>query len=168
MRKGASMKKVNPEHVERVIEMANKSPFLNHMGIRMEEMRDGYARSVMPVGNLLNAFGGIHGGAYAALLDNVTYWALYCSVEEGMGYTTIDLTVSDLRSTKAGTVVCEGRVIKHGRTISLTEAEVRDESGRLLAHATSKLFASPTIQPISAAVEVTGSDPLPPKFIEVD
>ncbi len=162
------MKKLNPQHVERVIEMANKSPFLSHMGIRMEEMREGYCRSRMPVSNLLNAFGGIHGGAYAALLDNVTYWALYCSMDEDMGYTTIDLTVSDLRSTKAGEVVCEGRVIKHGRTISLTEAEVRDGDGRLLAHATSKLFSSPTVQPISAAVVATNSDPLPPKFVDVE
>ena len=160
------MRKLNPEHIARVIEMANGSPFLLHMGIHLEEMREGYCRSTMRVDNLLNAFGGIHGGAYASLLDNGTYWCLYCDMDEDIGFTTVDLSVSDLRSINRGMVVCEGRVIKHGRTISLTEAEVRDESGRLLAHATSKLYSSPSIQPISAAVKMAGMGSIPPKFLD--
>ena len=166
MRTGEKMRELNPAHLERVIELINGSQFIAHMGIRMEELGRGYCRSTMTVDGLLNAFGGIHGGAYAALLDNATYWSLYCDMEEDMGYTTIDLSVSDLRSVSAGVVTCEARAVKHGRTISLAEAEVRDESGRILAHATSKFFASPTIQPISAAVAHAGVDPLPPKFLE--
>ena len=72
---------------------------------------------------------------------------------EDVGYTTIDLTVNDMHSAKSGIIYAEGEVIKHGRTISLTEGRITDEKGTIIAYGTSKLFASPTIQPMSLAAE---------------
>ena len=111
-------------------------------------------------------FGGINGGVNAGLLDSVTYWCLLCCMPEDVGYTTIDLTVNDMHSAQSGIIYAEGEVIKHGRTISLTEGRITDEKGTLIAYGTSKLFASPTIQPMSLAAEYLGIGTMPPKFID--
>src|SRR3954452_3106580 len=47
-------------------------PLAAHLGIELEEVRPGYARARMTVGDhLLNAVGTAHGGATMALLDVV-------------------------------------------------------------------------------------------------
>ena len=94
-----------------------------------------------------NMFGGINGGVNAGLLDSVTYWCLLCCMPEDVGYTTIDLTVNDMHSAQSGIMYT-------------------DEKGTLIAYGTSKLFASPTIQPMSLAAEYLGIGTMPPKFID--
>lgn len=162
-----SSRRLNPEHIERVKLLADASPFLNLLGVKLVELDKDYCRTeVVVTRDLLNAFGGIHGGAYAAMLDNVSYWCLYCGMDEDAGFTTIDLNVADLRSVDEGLVVTEGRAIKYGSTICLSEASSKDERGRILAHATSKFLVSSKLQPISAAVRMAKAEPLPPKFLD--
>jgi hypothetical protein len=58
-------------------------------------------------------------------------------------------------------------VIKAGRQIALCEVEVKDETGRLMAHGTSKMMCSPTLQPASAVVEYLRPGlELPTKFLD--
>lgn len=161
------MPPVNPEHIEKVIELANQSPYFQLLSMRLEELRAGYCKTVVDLERKhLNAFGGIHGGAYASMVDTAAYWALYCDLPENAGFITLDLTVNNLRAIDHGTVTVEGSVVKRGRSICLCQAEAYDENGKLLAHCLSKQFLSPTLQPISAAVRELGSEPLPPKFLE--
>lgn len=161
------MSRINPEHVSKVLALVNQSPYLQLLNMEVQEISAGHSLVVVTLERKhLNAFGGIHGGAYASMVDTAAWWALYCDVEEDTGFTTLDLTVDNVRAADRGTITIEGRVIKRGRSICLTEAEARDEQGRLLVHCLSKQFLSPTLQPISAAVRELGSDPLPPKFLD--
>lgn len=57
------MKELNPTYLGRVMDLINKSQFIVHMGIRMEELGRGCCRSSMTLDGLLNALGGIHGGS---------------------------------------------------------------------------------------------------------
>lgn len=160
------MKTLNQAHIDAVIELANRSPYFQLLGMRLVEMREGYCKAEVDIEKkLLNAFGGIHGGAYASLVDTAAYWALYPELDEDAGFITLDLNVSNLRAVNAGRITVEGGVLKRGRNIALCEASAYDEAGRLLVHCTSKQFLSPTLQPISAAVRELASEPLPPKFI---
>lgn len=161
------MPQVNPKHVEQVLELINRSPYFLLLDMELREIRESYSKVVVNLERKhLNAFGGIHGGAYASLLDTAAYWALYCDLPEDAGFTTLDLTVDNLRAVDHGTVTVEGGVIKRGSSICLCEAEARNEDGKLLAHCLSKQFLSPTLQPISAAIRELGGTPLPPKFLE--
>lgn len=161
------MATLNPAYVEAAKDLITKSPFLRLMGVEVIELREGYYRARCELDRkLTNAFGGINGGVNAALLDSATYWCLLCSMPENIGYTTIDLSVNDLHAARSGFIYSEGEVIKRGRTISLTEGRVLDEDGRLVAYGTSKLFAAPTIQPLSEAYGYLGVDPLPKKFLD--
>lgn len=161
------MPRLNPEHTAKVLELINQSPYFQLLSMDLRDIREGYSKVVVDLERKhLNAFGGIHGGAYASIADTAAYWALYCSLPENAGFITLDLTVDNLRATNSGAVVAEGRVIKQGRSVCLCEAEARDEDGKLLVHCLSKQFLSPTLQPISAAVRELGYEPLPPKFLD--
>lgn len=61
------------------------------------------------------------------------------TLEPGVGYTSIDITVNYLRSVTlaTGTLVVTGRVTKPGRRVALATAEVTDGAGRLVVTATS-------------------------------
>ena len=159
--------KLNPEYVKLASKMIDESPYLKLLGTTTELLDAGHYRCRMELDRKhTNMFGGINGGVNAGLLDSVTYWCLLCCMSEDVGYTTIDLTVNDMHSAKSGIIYAEGEVIKHGRTISLTEGRITDERGTLIAYGTSKLFASPTIQPMSLAAEYLGIGAMPPKFID--
>ncbi len=161
------MSRINPQHVERFIEMVNKTPYLNVLGVELVEVEPGRSlvtANVTPT--LVNMFGGIHGGMVATLIDCASYCSMYCSVPEGMGFVSIDLTVSDLRSAREGKLFAEGRLIKAGRSLCTAEAFIRDEKGRLVGHGTSKCMVGPELQPMSVAVKNLGYPPMPPKFLD--
>lgn len=102
------------------------------------ELGPGYSKVMMELDKKhLNPFGGIHGGAYASVIDTAAYWAAYCDMEEDAGYTSMDLCVNNLAMLKGGCILAEGRRIKSGRNIYLCEAEVKDGNGKLIAHGTS-------------------------------
>ncbi|WP_164471010.1 PaaI family thioesterase [Gordonibacter sp. Marseille-P4307] len=161
-------KELNPAWVSEVLELINESPYLQALGIEVNELGEGYARGGLTVERThLNAFGGMHGGMFASLIDNITYWAMYALLPEGMGATTLDVHGDYLRSCTAGDRVSyEGRVVKMGGTVILCECDVFDGEGRILAHGTSKILASKTIQPAEAMyANLRPGYVLPPKFL---
>jgi acyl-coenzyme A thioesterase PaaI-like protein len=82
-----------------------------------------------------------------------------------LGLTTIDLKVDNLATVKEGKLVVEGKQIKVGRSICLSEATVKDIHGKLLAYGTSKQLILEGIQSFSQAASVMGYQSLPPKFL---
>jgi uncharacterized protein (TIGR00369 family) len=86
-----------------------------------------------------NPLGGMHGGMIATLLDTAAACSVHSTLEVGQGYTSLDLTTKFLRpvTVESGLLTCTGKVISRGRRTALAEAQLTDESGRVLAHATS-------------------------------
>lgn len=86
-----------------------------------------------------NPLGTVHGGVLATLLDTATGCAVHSTLPAGVGYTSIDLTTKYLRpvTVDSGELTCVGTVISRGRRTALAQAELTDERGRLVAHATS-------------------------------
>ena len=157
----------NPAHLDAVRDLCHRSSYLQLLSIQMTALELGRCQLKMPVQDKhMNPFGGLCGGAFASMLDVASYWCMYPQIDEDMGATTLDLQMNFLRGITGGSLTCEARVKKPGRNVFLCEAEIFDDAGRLAATATSKMFLSPTIQPISAAV--ASVDPglvLPPKFL---
>lgn len=162
------MPRLNPEHMNIVKDMVNKGHYIGLLGFHVTKLEAGLARAEMNVEpKHMNPFMNIHGGVYASLMDHMTFWCAYGAMPEDMGYTTIDLHVDDLRSCNSGLLTIEARMIKQGSTLCLCEAEIRDEAGHLMAHGTSKLFCSPTLQNVQAMIDdVAPGTVLPPKFID--
>jgi uncharacterized protein (TIGR00369 family) len=86
-----------------------------------------------------NPIGSVHGGVYATLLDSACGCAVQTRLPEGVGYTSVDLSVKFLGSARldSGTLRCIGTVTHLGRRTALAEARIEDATGRLLATATS-------------------------------
>jgi uncharacterized protein (TIGR00369 family) len=92
-----------------------------------------------------NPIGSVHGGIYATMLDSAAGCAVQSTLPQGMGYTSLDLTVKFLRPITAdtGKVRAVGSVLSSGRRTALAEAQLLDSADRLLAHATSSCMLFP-------------------------
>ncbi len=94
-----------------------------------------------------NPLGSVHGGVIATLLDTAAGCAVHTTLPAGVGYTSLDLTTKFLRPVTVGSgrLRCEGTVLSRGRRTALAQAQLIDERGALVAHATSSclLFDMP-------------------------
>ena len=160
------MPELNPEHLRAVINAINDCPFFKHMSMEVTEIGIGYSVVKAEIRkNHMNPLGGLHGGVYAALIDTAAYWCAYCELPEENGLVSIDLKVDFLAPVIDGKVVIKGRRIKSGKTICLSEANMFNANGRILAHGTSKLMVTRNQQSIHDVVDYVGTDKLPKKFL---
>jgi acyl-coenzyme A thioesterase PaaI-like protein len=78
---------LNPENIQAVIKEINKGPFFKDLSMTVKELGIGSSTVLMNVSKKhLNPFGGIHGGVYAFVIDTAAYWAVYCELDERVGY----------------------------------------------------------------------------------
>jgi uncharacterized protein (TIGR00369 family) len=86
-----------------------------------------------------NPIGVVHGGLVCTLADTVAGCAVHSTLEAGVGYTSVDITVSYLRpvTVDSGVLRATGRVTKRGRRVAFAAAEIEDGAGRPVATATS-------------------------------
>jgi len=158
-------RRVNTQHLEKVMQLTNNCPYYSLLGLKICELGNGYSRVEMEVQEkLMNPFGSVHGGAYASLIDAAAYWAAYCDQDADAGYTSLDLSVTNLSMTRSGKLIAEGKAIKEGRSMCLCEVTVRDDAGKLVAHGTSKLLILKGRQSISDAMRAAHCPELPDKF----
>ena len=112
--------------------------FWRHLGIAVEDAREGWVRLRLPVRDeLRNAAGApVHGGVYSTLVDaavGAALGTLHAASEGGVGQTTLDLNVSFLAAAADGDLFAEGRIIRKGRLIAFGETTITDAAGRLVA-----------------------------------
>ncbi|WP_431949005.1 PaaI family thioesterase [Actinacidiphila sp. bgisy167] len=121
-------------------------PIASTLGFTLEEVGEGRAVFAMEPGEEhYNPIGSVHGGVYATLLDSAAGCAVQSVLPEGMGYTSLDLSLKFLRpiTVDTGKVRAVGTVLNHGRRTALAQAELFDAADRLLAHATSSCMIFP-------------------------
>lgn len=114
-------------------------PICATIGFRFTSVDDGVAvMELSPGEHQYNTIGSVHGGVLVTLLDSVAGSAVHSTLPAGVGYTTVGITTSFLRTVRAdtGLLRAEGRVIKAGRRVALAEATLTDAAGSLYAHAT--------------------------------
>lgn len=107
------------------------SPFVQMVGAKMEEWREGYVRlSLVLEEKHTNPHGVSHGGVLTTLMDEAL-GAVIASVRglEAMRaapHATVEMNVSFLAGPRAGDeIVIEGRALKVGRSVAFGEAEAR-------------------------------------------
>jgi uncharacterized protein (TIGR00369 family) len=126
------------ELLARVRERAQQNLFWRHLGIEVDDAKEGWVRLRVPVRDeIRNAQNApVHGGVYAALVDTGVGGALSTLHEHGAGgtgQTTLDLNVSFVAGTVDGPIFAEGRILKRGRTIAFGETTITSADGKLLA-----------------------------------
>ncbi len=87
--------------------------------------------------NHVNPMGGTHGGFAATVLDSVTGCAIHTMLEANIPFATIELNIKMFRPVPLDTtLLAEGRLINLSRSLGVSEGTLKDESGKLYAHAT--------------------------------
>lgn len=85
----------------------------------------------------LNPMGGVHGGFAATALDTATGCAVHTVLEAGVSYGTVDLNVKMMRPIPQDkTLIAEGSVINVSKSLGVSEGVIKDEEGKIYAHAT--------------------------------
>jgi len=110
-------------------------PFIDHLGVERVHSHDGRALLAMDVKPAFrNSWNAAHGGVIMTLLDSAMSLAarLHLKGESG-GILTIEMNAKFIKPGIGERLVAEGKVIGGGRTTLFCEAEVRDETGTLIA-----------------------------------
>ena len=156
------MKRPNPEYIRVLQPIINESPFFKLLSLNIVDIGIGFAIFEMTGQEKhLQPFAGVHGGNIAAMIDSATFWAAYFDVEpEDSGLTSVDLKLNFLSPVIAGNkMIANGKLVKIGRTVAYSTAEVTDAQGKIIAHGASTLMVLPN-KGLSQFYS------FPPKFIE--
>ena len=81
--------------------------------------------------------GTLHGGILCDLADAAMGCANLSQLEEGETFATVELKINFLKPVWTGRLSAVGEMLKAGRTLSLLDCRITDESGSLVAYATS-------------------------------
>jgi len=114
------------------------APVAKLIGFRPTSVEDGKAVFELEAGpQHANPMGTLHGGVLCDVADAAMGVAYASTLGEGETFTTLELKINFLRPFRNGTLTATARVVKAGRTIGLTECDVTDPEGRLIARAMS-------------------------------
>jgi uncharacterized protein (TIGR00369 family) len=84
-----------------------------------------------------NPMGTLHGGVICTIADSAMGLAYASTLAEGETFTTVELKINFLRPVWRGRLTAHGRFVKGGHLLGLTECDVTDAEGRLVARASS-------------------------------
>ena len=106
------------------------SPFMVDLGVEPTAVSAGRITTQLPLASRhLQHTGQAHAGVMAALADHSMGAAAQTLAPAGHWILTAELKTSLMRAGKGERLVCEAVVLKAGRTLSFTEAEVYAEQG---------------------------------------
>ncbi len=144
LKKTPELKQPNPAYIQELMKIINHSPFPTHLGMKLQSIEFDHAVIALEINPVhLQAYGIVHGGVLATLIDTATFWAVYLRIPEAAGLVNIDLKLNYLEPVSQGLLTAEARAIRAGRSISYAEATVYRADGKPVAHGTSSLMILP-------------------------
>jgi uncharacterized protein (TIGR00369 family) len=112
------------------------SPFVGHLGMRLEAIHPDAVRISMPFRPELATTGDlVHGGAITSLVDTAATAAAWSVVEVGQAPrgTTVGLTVDFVAPARGAELTADATVRRRGRQLCFCDVDVADGHGRLVA-----------------------------------
>ena len=116
------------------IERGETCPYYTLLNMKILEVKDGYSRLTMKLEEKhLQFLKTVHGGAIASLADSAAAWATVGSAGLETIPLTVEMKINFLAPVESGLLVAEARIVHKGKTISLSDVEVKDNEGRMIA-----------------------------------
>ena len=113
----------------------SRAPFINDLGIVPIEAGDGRVSSRVTLQpRHLQHTGVVHAGVMVTLADHSMGAAAQSMVPEGFFVLTAELSTQLLRPAQGESLLCEARVLKPGRQLCFTEADVYALQGERRVH----------------------------------
>ena len=117
-----------------LIKRGEACPYYRLLNMRIEEVKDGYARLTMNLEEKhLQFFRVVHGGVMASIADSAAAWATASSVDFKKAPVTVEMKINFLIPVESGRLIAEARIVYKGQTICLSDVEVKDDRGLLVA-----------------------------------
>ncbi|MDV8002081.1 PaaI family thioesterase [Rhodococcus sp. IEGM 1408] len=136
---GARTPHAGPDALQRVIDgERHLSPGALTLGLQLTSVDDrAVTMTAEPAEWALNNGGTVHGGIVSGWVDSALGYATATVVEEGVVYSTLDLTVRYLRALRLDKTpaVIHAEVEHVGRSTCVVQAKVLDTDGRTCASA---------------------------------
>lgn len=111
--------------LDRIQASFERQGLMRHWGARLLRVEPGLCELALPYSErVTQQQGGFHGGAMGALADIAAGYAGLTRAPEGMEVVTVEYKINFLNSFQEGELHATGRVIKAGRRIIVTAAEV--------------------------------------------
>jgi len=129
----------------RIQQSFDKQGLMTTLGARLEKVEPGFVEiALTPTPAVSQQHGFVHAGAVAAIADSAAGYAALSVMPEGTGVLTAEFKINLLAPAAGDRIVARGRVIKAGRTLTLSQADVFAVKGgeeKLVAHLTGTLMA---------------------------
>ena len=113
------------------------SPFVLHLGMRLERIEPDHAALAMPYRDELATINDVvHGGALSALVDTAAMAASWSAHDASGGElrgTTVGLSVNFVTAARGSQVTAEARVLRRGKSLCFVDVDVTDADGGLVA-----------------------------------
>jgi uncharacterized protein (TIGR00369 family) len=110
---------------ERVRISFERQGMMRHLGVRLLRVEPGLCELALSYSDkVTQQQDGFHGGAMGALADIAGGYAGLTMAPEGMEVTTVEYKINFLAAFQGGELRATGRVVKAGRRIIVTTAEV--------------------------------------------
>ncbi|MFC7434970.1 PaaI family thioesterase [Hydrogenophaga bisanensis] len=110
---------------ERVQTSLDRQGMMQALGVRLLAVAPGQVTLALPYSDrVTQQQGGFHGGAMGALADIAGGYAALTVAPEGMEVTTVEYKINFLAAFQNGELQATGQVIKAGRRIIVTTAQV--------------------------------------------
>jgi uncharacterized protein (TIGR00369 family) len=91
---------------------------MQHLGATLELAESGRVRFALSMSErATQQQGAFHGGAVSALADISCGYAALTAAPDGMEVTSVEFKINFVRAAVGQRLVCEGRVLKAGRTL---------------------------------------------------
>ena len=112
------------------------SPFFRHLEMEFLEAADGIGRLVLKIQPFhLNTQGIVQGGVLSSLADTAALLAIGSKLSFGQRPRTVQIDIHFLAPAKKETLTAVGRIAKMGNLISVSDAEIQDETGKTVCMA---------------------------------
>ncbi len=131
---------------ERVALSLARQGMMTHLGVRLLSASEGQVALALTYSDkLTQQQGGFHGGAIGALADIAGGYAALTVAPEGMEVVTVEYKINFLNSLQGGEIRAMGKVLKVGRRVIVSSAEVVhiDENGKTTACAVMQQTLAP-------------------------
>lgn len=128
----------------RIQQSFDKQGLMTTLGARLEKVEPGFVEiALTPSPAVSQQHGFVHAGAVSAIADSAAGFAALSVMPEGTGVLTAEFKINLLAPAAGERIVARGRVVKPGRTLTLSQADVFAVTGgkeKLIAHLTGTLM----------------------------
>lgn len=122
--------------LEQLIDLVNRSPYYELLGMEVQRIGKGVARVRMPVKKeLTHAYGIVQGGAIASLADSAVAMALLGLVTPQEIVATIEFKINFFAPVRQGRLIARAKIVHQGSRTAVGDVDIKDEKGKVVAKA---------------------------------